>query len=316
MTLRRTVLNVEELGTRVLPSATTTVLAPTAAAAQVSTTTQPTTTGSAWTGQGRFTISLNRSTGAKTYSWDGSASVGSTFFAITGTATTVGNKAGQATGKLVLSSTKGTLTVTVTGSTQAANSGLPSSMTYTVVSGTGAFSKYAGKGTLKLGVTLQPAFDDRGHFTVTATAPVGTVPTTPPPVQTTLGPSWTGQGRYTLATKANNVKAYTLQGSADFGKTGFFAIGGTIQTIGNVASGRAAGQITLSSPRGKLVLQVTGPTQSRNAGLPTTFTYRVVSGTGFFAHYVGQGTIQISATLFAGYTDKGHFNVAVKPTSK
>jgi hypothetical protein len=135
-------------------------------------------------------------------------------------------------------------------------------------------------------------------------------------VQTTLGPSWTGQGRYTLATKTNNVKAYTLQGSADFGKSGFFAIGGTIQTVGNVVSGKATGQITLSNPRGKLVLSVTGPTQTRNAGLPTTFTYKVVSGTGFFAHYVGQGTLQISAQPFAGYTDKGHFNVAVKPTSK
>lgn len=315
MTLRRTVLNVEQLGVRIMPSATASALAPTAAAAQVST--SLTTTGSAWTGQGRFTISLNKTTGAKTYSWDGSASVGSNFFTISGTMTTVGNKAGQATGRLVLSGPKGTLTVSVTGPTQAARSGLPTTVTYTVVSGTGAFSRYAGKGTLKLGVTLQPAFDDRGHFTVTATAPIGTpVPTTPPPVQTTLGPSWTGQGRYTIAAKANNVKAYALQGSADFGKSGFFAIGGTIQTVGNVASGKATGQITLNSPRGKLVLAVTGPTQSRNAGLPTTFTYRVVSGTGFFAHYVGQGTIQISAQLFAGYTDKGHFAVAVKPTSK
>jgi hypothetical protein len=155
---------------------------------------------------------------------------------------------------------------------------------------------------------------------MTATAPTGTSTTPPPqttpPAQTTTGPSWTGQGRYTLATnRANNVSTYALQGSADFGRSGFFAVGGTIQTVGNVASGRATGRITLSDPRGTLVLSLTGPIQSRNAGLPGTFTYKVVSGTGFFAHYAGQGTFQISAPLTPGNTDKGHFDVAVRPTS-
>jgi hypothetical protein len=41
-----------------------------------------------------------------------------------------------------------------------------------------------------------------------------------------------------------------------------------------------------------------------------------VSGTGFFARYAGQGTVQISVQLFAGYSDKGHFEVAVRPASK
>jgi hypothetical protein len=317
MTLRRTVLHVEELGGRVLPSAGLAAV-PTAAAA--SATVQQVTTGSAWSGQGRFTITTNRTTAAKTYALDGSTSLGSAgFFAISGSVTTVGNKAGHVTGRVVLSSPKGTLTLNVVGPTQSANATLPTSLTYTVASGTGVFSHYSGQGTLKLAPVFFAGYTDRGHIAVTATAPVATkpVPTPPPPVQTTTGPSWVGQGRYTIAVnRTTNAKTYTLQGSADFGSSGFFGIGGTVTTVGNVASGHATGRITLSDRRGTLTLTITGPTQSRNAGLPSTFTYRVVSGTGFFAHYAGQGTFQISAPLFPGLTDRGHFNVAVRPTSK
>jgi hypothetical protein len=324
MTLRRTVLNVEQLGARVLPSATVTIPAATTSVAKVSTTTVTTTTGVAWTGQGRFTITTNKSTNAKTYALDGSAAFGSSgFFAISGSLTTVGNKSGTSTGTVVLSDPRGKLTLSVTGSTQAANSALPASYTYKVVSGTGFFAHYAGTGSFKITPQLFAGDSAAGHFSVTTTAPVNTTtvpttpkPPTPPPVQTTTGPSWTGQGRYTLAKNTTtSAKTYTLQGSADFGSSGFFAIGGTIQTVGNKA-GQATGRITLSNSRGTLTLQVTGPTQAKNAGVPSSFTYKVLSGTGFFAHYAGQGTFQISTPLFLGYDDKGQFQVAVKPTSK
>jgi hypothetical protein len=312
MSARRTLLRVEELGSRILPSATT-VLPPTAAAAVTSTVPAPSPT--AWTGQGRFTITTNRTTAAKTYTLDASVPVGSYgFFAVTGSITTVGNRAGQATGRIVLSSPRGTLTLTITGPTQSANSGLPASVTYRVVSGTGVFARYAGQGTLKLSAQLFLGYSDRGHITLAASAPSTPTGTKPPPVTTTPGPSWQGQGRYTLAAnRTNGVKTYTLQGSANFGSAGYFAIGGTIQTVGNVASGQATGRVTLSDPRGTLVLALTGPAQTRNAGIPPTFTYKILSGTGYFAHYAGQGTFQISAPLFPGYTDKGHFEVAVRP---
>jgi hypothetical protein len=142
------------------------------------------------------------------------------------------------------------------------------------------------------------------------------VPPTPPPVHTITGPSWTGHGRFAIATpKGSTAKTYTFQGSADFGSSGFFAITGTLQTVGN-KSGQATGKITLSDHRGTLVLAVTGSTQSANSALPAKFTYKVVSGTGFFAHYAGQGSIQLSAPLWPGYDDKGHFDVAVKPNAK
>jgi hypothetical protein len=322
MTVRRTVLGVEELGGRVLPSATVATAVPLAAAAQ--TTTSTTTTGSAWTGQGRFTLTTNKTTAVETYALQGSVDIGSSnFFTISGSVSTVGSKAGHATGKVVLSGSKGTLTLNVTGPSQAARAGFPATATYTVVSGTGMFSHYSGHGTIKISPTLFPGDTDRGHFSVSATAPVGSStgpvqpPTKPPVPNTTKGPSWTGQGRYTLAAnRTTGVKTYTLQGSADFGPDGFFAIGGSIHTVGNVASGKASGRITISDKRGTLVLSVTGPTQSRNAGLPSSLTYIVVSGTGFFAKYVGQGAVQLSAPLFMGYFNQGHFSISVRPTSK
>jgi hypothetical protein len=320
MTTRRTLLQVEQLGARVLPSSTivtspnpTTTVSSTAHA-----------TGQAWTGQGRFEItSLN---GAKTYTIQGSADLGSSnFFAITGTVTAVGGKAGQATGKLVVSSPKGTLTLTLTGPTQSANSSLPSTFTYRIVSGTGIFANYAGQGSMKLSSTLFIESTDHGQFSINTDAPIGSTSTptpTPKPVpaptpspSTTTGPSWTGQGRFTIGSATNGAKAYSFQGSADFGGSSFFAISGTVTSVGSKA-GHATGKITLSDPRGTLTLSLVGATQSANSRLPATFTYKVVSGTGFFARYVGQGTIQLAPTLFVGYTDRGHFSVAVKPTSK
>jgi hypothetical protein len=321
MTARRTLLRVEELGGRVLPSATVAATPPTAAlSAPVRVT-----TGVAWVGEGRFTVTTNRATAAKTYALEGSASLGSSgFFTISGSVTTVGSKAGRATGRVVLSSPRGTLTLNVSGPTQAANAALPTTVTYSVVGGTGVFSRYAGQGSLKLAPELFAGYADRGHVALTATAPVAvqTVPTpppakSPPPVPTTAGPPWVGQGRFTVATnRATGAKTLTLEGSADFGGSGFFTIGGTVTTVGNVASGHATGRITLSNPRGTLVLALTGPAQSRNAGLPSTFTYRVVSGTGFFAHYAGQGSFQIAAPPFPGLTDRGHFDVAVRPAAR
>jgi DNA/RNA endonuclease YhcR with UshA esterase domain len=326
MTIRRTVLNVEQLGERVLPSTTATVVPTAATAAQTSTTTTTATTGSPWAGQGRFTLTTNSSTKAETYAFQGSATINSTtFYAISGTLTSVGNKSGQATGKVVLSAPQGTLTITVTGATQSANAALPTKFTYKVVSGTGAFAKYNGTGSITIDTALWPGFTDSGHFDVSATAPVGTIttpppttkpPTTKPPTtQTTTGPSWTGQGRYTLTTNSSTkVQTYALQGTADFGSSGYFAIGGTIQTVGN-KSGQATGKVTLSDPRGTLTLSVTSATQSANSGLPAKLTYTVVSGTGFFAHYAGKVSVQISVSLFLGYDNAGHFDVAVKPST-
>jgi hypothetical protein len=322
MTTRRTVLKVEELGARVLPSATAVIPTAGTSTAVVQTTT---TTATTWTGQGRFTITASSTAGAKTYAFQGSTLFnGSTNYSIAGTLTTVGSKGGQVTGRLTISAAAGTLTLSLKGPTQTANAALPKTVTYTVVSGTGAFAHDTGTGSLNVTVTLFPGLTTSGNFTINGAVPkVSTTtpppttkpPTTKPPTVITTGPSWMGHGRYTVTRGSNNVRIYTLQGSADFGSSGYFAIGGSIQTVGS-KTGQATGKVTLGDKRGTLTLQVTGPTQSANSGLPAKFTYKVLSGTGYFAHYAGTGTIQLTAALWSGYTDKGHFDIAVKPTGK
>src|SRR5437660_1600781 len=132
---------------------------------------------------------------------------------------------------------------------------------------------------------------------------------TPAPIATVTGPSWLAHGRYaTATTKAGAGATYTIEGSTNFPGFGFISVKGTIQSVGNVRQGQAHGRLTLSSKRGTLVLDVTGPTQSANAALPSRLTYRVVSGTGFFAHYAGHGQVQLSAILWAGYDNRGHFD--------
>jgi hypothetical protein len=147
------------------------------------------------------------------------------------------------------------------------------------------------------------------------------IPTAAAPAQVTtttavanpiISPAWVGHGRFTTTRAATGVVTYQLQGSADYGRQGFFAIKGSVQTVGNRA-GQAKGRITLSDRRGTLTMEVVGATQAARSTLPKTFNYRILSGTGFFARYGGTGTIQLSAAMFFGYTDKGHFDMTLKP---
>src|SRR4051812_13926283 len=99
MTTRRTVLKVEELGTRLLPSGTVTAaVAATAQPAHVPTKTVPRVTGPSWSGHGRYTVTTPNVGAGRTYQFQGSADFGkSGFFAVKGSIQTVGNvKSGQA----------------------------------------------------------------------------------------------------------------------------------------------------------------------------------------------------------------------------
>jgi hypothetical protein len=145
-----------------------------------------------------------------------------------------------------------------------------------------------------------------------ATAQITQTALTAAAVTKVNSPSWVGHGRYTTTRASTGVVTYQLQGSADFGRQGFFAIKGTLQTVGN-RSGQAKGRITLSNRRGTLTIDLLGPTQSAGSRLPSTLNYRIVSGTGFFARYGGTGTIQLSTMLFFGYSDKGHFDMILRP---
>jgi hypothetical protein len=142
---------------------------------------------------------------------------------------------------------------------------------------------------------------------------VPTAATSPAPVKPIAAAAWEGHGRYTIATlKAGAGKTYTFQGSAAIGKLGYFAISGTITTVGNVRTGHATGRLTISSRSGTLVINLTGPTQTKFAAMPPKFTYTVVSATGKFAHWAGKGDLLMSVANFSGYNDKGHFDMNVR----
>jgi hypothetical protein len=149
--------------------------------------------------------------------------------------------------------------------------------------------------------------------TAAAATQLARVTTTTSIATTIASPSWAGQGRYTTTRASTGVVTYQVQGSADYGRQGFFAIKGTIQTVGNKA-GQAKGRITLSDRRGTLTLNLVGPTQPARSGMPTRFTYKVVSGTGFFARYGGQGAIQLATAMWSGFTDKGHIDMSLRAT--
>lgn len=292
--------------------------------------------GAAWVGTGRYSLTTNSSTRVKTYTIQATANLGAAgYFSVAGSIKTVGNRSGQATGILTLKDSRGSITIRLTGPTQAANSGLPSTFSTTVVSKSGFFAGHSGQGSISVKTVLFAGYDNIGHVTLTSgavasttapTAPPPTTPTPPPrttppptttPSQTYRATSWQGQGRFTLSSNASTgVKTYTLEGTADLGSSNFFSMKGSIQTVGNVASGTAKGRLTLTSSKGTLIIDVTGPTQTRNSALPTTVNYRIVSGTGYFAGASGSASALLKATLFLGYTDKGAFSLAAKAPVK
>jgi hypothetical protein len=164
----------------------------------------------------------------------------------------------------------------------------------------------------ELGARIMPSATVLPTAAASANTQLTKTTTTAAVVKTVASPSWQGHGRYTTTTASKTgVVTYQLQGSADYGRLGFFAIKGSIQTDGNKA-GQAHGRITLSDRRGTLTLDLVGPTQKAHAGLPSKFTYKIVSGTGFFAHYAGTGTIQMATPFWPGFNDKGHFDMALK----
>lgn len=63
---------------------------------------------------------------------------------------------GEATGQLVFSNAKGSITIALTGPTQKGFSPLPTKFHYTITSGTGAYAKLTGYGKLTLTMTVAP----------------------------------------------------------------------------------------------------------------------------------------------------------------
>ena len=114
---------------------------------------------------------------------------------------------------------------------------------------------------------------------------------------TAASPLFTGSGSGTYmggGLIADAGRSYVLHGTADLQGQGHFQIAGGLHTVGFIRGGHAGGKVVLNGPNGSLLLQLTGPTQDGPAGLPTQFTYTVLSGTGHYQNLQGTGTLQLT----------------------
>jgi hypothetical protein len=76
---------------------------------------------------------------------------------------------------------------------------------------------------------------------------------------------------------------------------GNFTLAGDVTAPGFVQNGRSTGYLTITTDRGTIVLKVQGPPQDPGV-LPPSLFYRIVSGTGKYAHAAGKGHIALSAS--------------------
>jgi hypothetical protein len=165
MTPRRTVLRVEELGNRILPSVT---LSRPVAATTAIVSTQTLSAKTALNGEvhGRYTIDFSRPTTGKVYSYEGTASItGLGLFAVKGQVRSVGStRSGTATGSLTFSSRRGSFTMVLDGPTQPANAALPQKYRFRVTGGTGLYRNLTTQGEIQLKLQLFYGYNNRGHF--------------------------------------------------------------------------------------------------------------------------------------------------------
>jgi hypothetical protein len=103
-----------------------------------------------------------------------------------------------------------------------------------------------------------------------------------------------GTGRGTYHAPLVTVDAgtsFTLTGTANLGALGSFAVTGWVQGVGMIASGRATGELVLSSPHGTITLALQGAVQPAFSQPPPELVYAVTRGTGTFRHLSGYGTV-------------------------
>jgi hypothetical protein len=121
-------------------------------------------------------------------------------------------------------------------------------------------------------------------------------------------------GNYTLLSsitvnETSNLQAkFSLTGSASITGVGTFNVTGFLHENTAFHRSRAGGHIALNNSQGMIVLQLVGPEQHAGAGLPGTFAYQIIGGTGAYHHLVGHGTALVTLTPNAGSTG-GSFSI-------
>ena len=171
--LKRRSLQVEELGSRLLPSATplsvTGPVGPAHVLPPISIPPMIVTAGAlAGHGSGRYSYPPMISGMGPQYQLDGTAHLaGLGKVAVSGDLHGVGLiENGHAGGELTFTNKHGSLTVDLTGPQQSAFSALPEQFSYQIVSGTGAYADRTGQGSLLLVLTPSSS-GPNGHFSLT-----------------------------------------------------------------------------------------------------------------------------------------------------
>ncbi len=99
-----------------------------------------------------------------------------------------------------------------------------------------------------------------------------------------------GQGTFTSTGILIDVGPfYHLTGSADLRTVGQVSLSGTVEATSIDGPRHAGGDVTLRNGRGSVEVELQGPLEKGFAPLPDTFPYRVVTGSGAYAHLQDQG---------------------------
>jgi hypothetical protein len=102
------------------------------------------------------------------------------------------------------------------------------------------------------------------------------------------------QGTYTAQRPNPDLGwAYELTGAGQVQPLGQSGASGKFTTLGNVATGRSEGQLSLTGRGGDVTLSLTGPEQTGLAPPPDQFDYQITGGTGTFGGATGLGMVTL-----------------------
>jgi hypothetical protein len=314
--VRRSALTVEELGARVLPSATPLLPDVQSGQAELVAALQPAFPPLAGHGAGNFAADAVQSGAGIDYHLHGEGYVaGMGHVRFSGSAHAVGFvQNGHAAGTLTLTNKRGSVTLELTGPDQPGFSALPDHFSYSVTGGTGAYANRSDNGELTLQLAAKGgAHAPRGVFVLSLEQ------------QGQAGAALDGviAGHLTSERPIPDVGThYSLTGAGSLAGMGDVSLAGSLQTpglvmvpVGSITSpgptgslqttgvadqARATGELTLTGAHGSVTLDLLGPLQGDFAPLPGHFHFTVHSGTGDYAQLQTAGTVTLSTDLGSG----------------
>jgi hypothetical protein len=104
---------------------------------------------------------------------------------------------------------------------------------------------------------------------------------------------------------------YTLFGHGRVSPVKTADVTGHVNSLGNVATGKAHGLLVISTPQGSLTLKLTGPSQKGLARLPDRFSFKITNSSGAYLHDRRHGTAVLVLDPAAPGGDHGTFTLVL-----